>query len=103
MNNCIRCCEEIEAMEPRGYCNECLALFMEQKRSIARKQSTRGVCVDGKFADESPKSFIDDGVARCGMCGSPELMAGYGFCGFGLGRHNYCLICNTFLDFQEDT
>jgi len=40
----------------------------------------------------------------CGICGSKNTQLGYRFGGgFGLGSYNFCLDCDTFLDFSPDT
>lgn len=105
---CIRCKATFDAASVRGYCDDCVEHFREQKEGIAQRQRPApNMFLDGKFAHDCPCSVQDEtgGTDRqvCGLCGSDEMEPGYGLgSGYGIGSYNFCFGCNTFLDFRED-
>ena len=107
--DCVRCQGEFESPTILGYCPDCLGFFSGQSRAIADAHNPLpNVHVDGKFAvaKECPRTVYDPVGRRnvCGLCGSEEIEPGYGIgTGFGIGVYNFCLGCNSFLDFSEDT
>lgn len=104
---CRRCERSFDAATARGYCDECVSKFREERTAIHRRQRPApGVFADGKFAPDwqCPQSFSDGDRQVCGLCGSDELEQGYGLgSGYGMGSYTFCLGCNTFLDFHEDS
>lgn len=104
---CVRCSQSFHAGMLRGYCPACVKHFREQRKAIAEKQHpSPNVLLDGKFADakECPKSVSVPEKKRevCGLCGSDSIDPGYGVTGYGFGSYDYCLGCETFLNFHED-
>lgn len=108
--NCFRCEAEFSSFPPRGYCDECVKKFRDERNPIHRRQRPApGVFADGKFAEsfKCPQTISDETgdtcICRCGLCGSDDIESGYGLgSGYGMGSYNWCHGCNSFLDFSED-
>lgn len=106
---CERCEQPFEHSTFRGYCDDCREHFAGVRESVHAKQlSQPGVIACGQFAEQQdcPRTAWDpvSNLNCCGLCGSPNVEAGYGFGGgYGLGSYQFCFDCNNFLDFSEDT
>lgn len=104
---CMRCKKnfEVEIGASPGYCDACIEWFGKQREKIHQRQNPApDVHCVGKFASGSPRTFIDEeDRTRCGLCGSDDIEPGYGLgSGYGMGSYNFCMYCNSFLDFRED-
>ena len=104
---CTRCDGAFEADRFRGYCDTCVDVFRADRRRVNQCQHpTPDMYLDGTFAREPcPRTVIDPAGPRsvCGLCGGDQIEPGYGIgSGYGMGCYNFCLDCNTFLDFVED-
>ena len=107
ITHCLRCKHgfEVEVDAVRGYCDSCIEWFGKQREKIHQRQHpSPDMIADGKFATDSPMTFIgENDKTRCGLCGSDDIEPGYGIgSGYGMGSYNFCLGCNSFLDFRED-
>lgn len=102
---CDNCGQPFDTDRYRGYCDECVELWLKQRETIHKRQRpSPGVIADGKFANGSPASFTDpiSGRQVCGLCGG-DTDQGYGLgSGYGLGAYTFCVECYAFLDFVED-
>ena len=99
-------CDEKEAEPGTLYCFECKESFRGERGAAQdRVNPMPGVHAVGKFnKGESPKTFFNGVANVCGMCGSDEIEAGYGFAGgFGLGVYQCCMDCYAIMDFSEDS
>lgn len=103
---CIRCNEQFDNGEFRGYCDSCLGFFSDQREYVHQRQNPApGVHACGTFIKEGPKTCEHpvSGNQVCGVCGGDDLDHGYGFAGGqGLGMYQFCNECYAFLDFVED-
>ncbi len=63
------------------------------------------ICCGGGKPDPKAVSVYDEkrNANVCGLCGSADLVAGYGLGGGGgIGAYNYCQSCQRILDKTED-
>jgi len=110
---CNRCDAEFESSHFRGYCDDCVAFYRQDREDARERQRKRAeslgaVHVTGKFntVENCPQTANDpvSGQQVCGLCGSDEIDPGYGYAGgYGLGGYNFCMACGTVMDFSEDT
>lgn len=105
---CKRCHSTFDSGVTLAYCEECRRFFHEQQIMRINAQNPRpGLHITGKFLEprQCPgTTWCDVSDSQiCGLCGSDELDTGYGYAGgYGLGCYNYCMACNSVLDFCED-
>lgn len=96
-----------QPLSPVLFCPACVSFFRDMFASAAKLQHGGSGKVsffaDGVFSPvkDCPRSFLDRGVAHCGLCGAVCGESEYGFCCFGLGSFLPCG-CGAVLDFTED-
>ena len=105
---CVRCESPFEHPTIRAYCDDCVAEWREQAWKTHKSQNpSPALHLTIKIAGQTLPLSIEDPVSGkrvCGLCGSDQLDLGYGFAGgCGLGSYRFCMECEAFLDFHEDT